>query len=162
MDWQVKPAGRLSQVSGEAFSPGQKIISYLYKDEGDDLRRIDALAAEADRFTAPGPILGWWTQTVKDQEDKAEVRRRVIETSEELFLSLFEEGADSAQESETLKFLLAIMLERKRILRRCGKPDDGEPQLYRHSKSGQEFDVPQVDLTASSVLKIQEQLRVLI
>ncbi len=162
MDWQVKPAGRLSQVSGKEFSPGQKIISYLYKDEGDDLRRIDALAAEVDSFTAPGQILGWWTQTVKDQEDEAEVRRRVIETSECLFLSLYEEGAGCALESEALKFLLAIMLERKRILRRCGKPDAGEPQRYRHSKSEEEFDVPQVDLTASSVLKIQEQLRAVI
>ncbi len=162
MDWQVKPAGRLSQISGEAFSPGQKIISYLYKDEGDNLRRMDALAAETDNFSAPGPILGWWTQTVKDQKGEAEVRRRVIETSEELFLSLYEEGVDSAQESETLKFLLAIMLERKRILKRCGKPAAGEPQHYRHSKSGEEFDVPQVDLTAASVLKIQEQLQVLI
>ncbi len=159
MDWQVKPAGRLSQISGEAFRPGQKIISYIYKDEGNDLRRLDLLATEADHFTVPGSILGWWTQVVKDQEDEAEARRRAIETSEGLFHSLFEEGAVCAEESEALKFLLAIMLERKRILKRCGKPAAGEPQRYRHSKSGEEFDVPQVDLTASTVLKIQEQLR---
>ena len=162
MEWQVKPVGRLSQLSGEAFKSGQKIISYLYKDDGGDLQRYDVLTAETDNFSVPGQILGWWTQVVRDMQNEANARRRAIETTEDLFLSLYEEGAVKTDESEVLKYLLAIVLERKRILRPIGKLSGGEPQLYRHSKSGEEYTVAQVDLTASNVLKIQDQLQAVI
>ena len=83
-------------------------------------------------------------------------------TTEELFLSLFEEsGAEGEEDRAVLKQLLALMLERKRVIKRVGPSTQGV-QRYRHPKQDREYDVPMDDLNPEKLVRIQEQLQLLV
>ena len=74
-------------------------------------------------------------------------------------MSLYENDKPAAQEeSDALKHLLALMLERKRVLRALGKRQTGGLQLYRHVKTKQELEVPVVEISTNLMLKIQDTL----
>ncbi len=163
MDWQFKPPARESSVSGEAFSEGEIVVCILHLDEENQLQRADLREEEADNFTAPGGILGRWRREVKAPNEEAkEARRQLMATTEELFLSLFEESdPEGEQDRAVLKQLLALMLERKRVLRRTGPMVDGV-QRYRHPKQEREYDVPMDDLDPEKLTRVQEQLQLLV
>ncbi len=160
MDFHLKPASRQSQASGRVFQPGCRIVSYLCRGETGELVRADILEDEKETFAPPGAVLCRWGQTFKEREDPAAEARQTLRSAEDMFLSLYEEETGPQEESgDVLKYLLAVLLERKRILRPAELAAPGRPQTYRHRKSGREFAVPRPDLTAQSVLQIQEHLK---
>ena len=158
MDWQVKSVSRTSHVTGAAFQPGQEIVSFLVKRGGGELDRVDMLGPEADAFQTEGTVLGWWCQPAKDRASEADADRAALHTSEGLFRSLYREGGEESPERDLLKYLLALMLERKRLMRALPLPDGEVVQRYRMRKSGEEFEVPLVDILPDQLLKIQDQL----
>ena len=159
MDWQVKSASKQSEVTGRAFKPGERIVSYLFKNERGDLQRSDVLAEEAQAFQSPGLVLGKWEHVVKEDISEAEIRSQSLRTSEGLFLSLFEGDGEATEEREVLKYLIAIILERKRILKPIGSSGVGGSQTYLMRGTKEKFNVPTVDVTADIVVKLKEQLR---
>jgi len=82
---------------------------------------------------------------------------------EELFFSLFEvEDAVEGDETSTLKLIVGLMLERKRILRRLPLKSTNKLITYVHGKTKSEFEVEGIDITPKVVMKVQEQLQILI
>jgi hypothetical protein len=57
---------------------------------------------------------------------------------------------------------LALLLERKRILRPKGRSADGARNRYEHARSKAIFEIPAGDLTPEFFVWVQEQLRVLV
>ena len=102
-------------------------------------------------FVRRAPVLGWWGRRLRKDLDESEANREAVASTEEFFLSLYDDRAGDIEESAVLKYLFAIMLERKRILKPVGRAMPGEPQTYLMRKSGRKFDVPIVDVTAQSV-----------
>lgn len=100
-------------------------------------------------------------------ENEAESPSNCMETSmklppEKLSLEADIQQTESVQintDKDTLKYLLALMLERKRILKPVGRPKPGEPTLYRHPKLERTFTVPAVNISGEAVLRVQEQLQ---
>lgn len=176
-DWQVKPLSRKSSVSGETFKPGTHVVSYIYTDPNApaELLRTDILAEESSNFSLPENLLARWTRIVKDREDdeQRESQKQTLGNAEEFFLSLYDDLANDTEESITantasatkniLKQLLALMLERKRILRRLkNRNKETDIIAYLHVPSKREYQVPQATLDLEEIAKIQEQLTVLI
>ncbi len=163
MDWQIKPLARECAVSGEPFEIGDEVVCFLYSDEEDQLQRADVAAANVDAFPRPEAVLGRWGREVKPRgEEEREARAQALATSEELFLSLYkEEGADVAEDRELFKQVLALMLERKRILRAQGRPENGQ-QTYLHVRSKETFQVQSTDPDPAALIRIQEQLNMLV
>ncbi len=159
IDWQVKSLSKHSEFSGRKFQSGQRIVSFLFKNEEGDLGRADVLDEEREDFRPPGAVLGWWGRRLRKDLDESEANREAVASTEEFFLSLYDDRAGDIEESAVLKYLFAIMLERKRILKPVGRAMPGEPQTYLMRKSGRKFDVPIVDVTAQSVMRIEEQLK---
>jgi len=163
MDWQIGSFGRKSSHSGHVFQPAERVISLLHKaPEGGELERADILESEAEAFAPPGPVLGRWRREVKAPEDEASgnEQKRKLQSAEELFLSLFEappqEAADDT--ADALKHVLALLLERKRVLR-AEPPRQAEgAQTYRHVKRKETYEVPVVSLSPERMLKIQDTL----
>ena len=162
MEWQIKRIARQSVVSGHEFRPGDRLVCVLYVEpEEGHLARADMLSEEADRFEAPGEILGRWTRTVRDTEDDDASQTGGVAGAEELFVSLFQETPDSGsgEERAALQHLLALMLERKRILKREDARAAGRnTQRYRHVRRQETFDVPVVSISREMVLKIEDTL----
>ena len=134
----IRPAARDSIHSGREFQPGDRIVSFLAVSEEGDYERFDVLETESPGFVPPGKLLCRWSQVVKPRESQAAERRAAIQSAEDMFLSLEDEDEDDAGDATSdpdralLRYLLAIVLERKRILR----PVRGERSLYRHPSSG--------------------------
>ncbi len=163
MDWQFKPPARQSSLSGEAFNEGEYVVCLLYLDEAGALQRSDLRSEEEDAFEAPGGLLGRWKREVKAPDEEArEARQQLMATTEELFLSLFEaNGEEGEAERDALKQLLALMLERKRVIKREGGIVDGV-QKYRHPKQDREYAVPMGDIDPAVLIRLQEQLQLLV
>ena len=159
MDFHLKPVSRQSQATGRLFEPGQRIVSYLCRDEEGELIRVDIFEEEKENYAPTGTVICRWDQTLKEKEDPAAEERQNVRSTEDMFLSLYDEEAETTEESDVLKYLLAIILELKRLLRPAGRPPSGEPQIYRHPQTGREYAVPQLDLTADSVRHVQAQLK---
>ncbi len=158
-EWQLKTISRQSQITGSPFEVGQRIISYIYKDDSGEIHRDDIHADDTNEYNPPGILLGWWEQVVKNYDNEAEARRQAINSSEELFLSLYEEEGIETREREVIKFLLALMLERKKILKPLIKTPADAVQKYLHNRTNREYKVPIIDLTAESVQEVMGQLK---
>lgn len=95
-------------------------------------------------------------------------------TAENLFLTLaIPAGSDSPADSSPLTAsgsslntpllqFLALMLERKRLIKLRGLTEDGGRQIYEHMPSHQMYEVPVGDLNVEFFQKIQEHLGVLV
>jgi len=160
MEWQIKTIARKSALSEQPFNPGDRIVCLIFKvAEGGELGRADLLEAEFGDFEIPGEVLGRWTRVVKDPNDQSVSARETMASAEDFFLSLYEvEQADAQEESGALKHLLALMLERKRVLRSMGPRQKEGSQLYLHVKSKKELFVPIVEISPELMLKIQDTL----
>lgn len=163
MDWQIKPLARECAVSGEVFNIGDDVVCFLYRDEEGQLQRADVAAAQVDNFPRPEAVLGRWGREVKPRgEEEREARAQALATTEDLFLSLFElDGEEAAEDRELFKQVLALMLERKRILRAQGRPRNGQ-QSYLHVSSKQTYAVSAADPDPAALLRIEEQLHLLV
>ncbi|EFK95764.1 conserved hypothetical protein [sediment metagenome] len=65
-------------------------------------------------------------------------------------------------ENTRLVQFLALMLERKKILRPRGRSADGQRNRYEHARSKAIFEVPVGELTTEFFVAVQEQLSVLV
>ena len=160
VEWQIKTIARKSTLSGEAFNPGDRVVCLIYKDdEAGDLGRADLCPEEVENFDLPGEVLGRWSRVVKDPDDESQNARETMASAEDFFFSLYEnDQPDAREESDMLKHLLSLMLERKRVVRALGKRQTEGTQLYRHVKTKREIEVPVVEISTDLMLKIQDTL----
>lgn len=163
MDWQIKPLARECAVSGEVFEIGDEVVCFLFRDEEGQLQRADVAEAKVDEFPRPEAVLGRWGREVKPRgEEEREARANALATTEELFLSLFKEDSpEMADDRELFKQVLALMLERKRILRSQGRPEKGV-QTYLHVRSKETYQVQSSDPDPAALIRIQEELNLLV
>jgi len=160
MEWHFKSIARKSSLSQLSFNPGDRVVCLIFKDvEAGEMGRADVLLDEVDTYVLPGEILGRWVRVVKDPDDESTNVRETVASAEDFFLSLYEnDQTDGLAESDALKHLLALMLERKRVVRALGKRQTTGTQLYRHVKTKQEIEVPIVEISTDLMLKIQDTL----
>ena len=76
--------------------------------------------------------------------------------------ALADPTTEPTPENTRLVQFLALMLERKRILKPKGRSADGLRNRFEHAKSKQIFEVPAGELTPEFFVAVQEQLSVLV
>ncbi len=155
MDWAIKSLSRASFISGQAFTPGEKVACVIFRGP-EGLQRADLSETEALEWQPPGEVLGRWHRKAEDESEAAK-RRLSLASAEEVFLALNQEPGGAGEEKDLLLQLLALLLERKRLLRPQGKPADGKLR-YLHPRLQQEFFVPHQELTPELVSSLREQL----
>ena len=127
--------------------------------DGSELGRADLLPEEVATFELPGEILGRWSRIVKDPDAEGVQAKETMASAEDFFFSLYEnEQAETKDESDMLKHLLALMLERKRVLRPVGDRQASGEQVYLHVKSKRQLTVPIADLSTELMLKIEDTI----
>ncbi len=163
-DWQIKPLSKKSALSEREILAGDTVVCVAFINSLGLLDRLDCHKDEFDAQKIEGKVIGKWERVVSDHPDADEraARRMSLESSEDFFISLFDENsAIETDEVDVVKQMLALLLERKRILRSVGRPTGGV-QKYYHPSSKREFSVPQRNLDEDLVLKIQAQLGTII
>ena len=159
-DWQIKPLSKKSALSGRDIAPGDAVVCAVYVNELGMLDRIDCHKDEYDPSKISGRIIGKWERVACEnpEADERAARRMALESSEDFFVSLFDENsAVEADEADVVKQMLALLLERKRLLKALGRPSGGV-QKYVQPSTKREFSVPQKNLDADLIAKIQAQL----
>ena len=159
MDWQIRSLSKKSSKSGVELKPGDIVECVVYANEAGELERSDFLKSELDEKPFEGRFVGRWERIVSEdpEEDERQARRMALAGSEDLFISLFDAGSVEVEGKDALKQMLALLLERKRVLRAKGRPVGGV-QTYVHSASKREFEVPQMELDGELVANIQTQI----
>lgn len=160
MDWQIKTLSKKSTLSGERFNPGDRAVSLVYVDDAvGELGRADLHERELEVLELPGQVLGRWTWVMKAPEEGAPGAGETVASAEDFFFSLFENEAGAERDrSDALKHLLALMLERKRVLRALGPRQHAGTQTYLHVKTRQELNVPIAEISRELMFKIEDTL----
>ena len=160
MEWHFKSIAHKSSHSERTFEPGARVACLIFKDrQAGEIGRADVLPEEVDAFDLPGEMLGRWTRVVKGPDQAGAPARETLASAEDFFLSLYQnQQAEAQEESDVLKHLLGLMLERKRVLRALGPRQRAGAQRYLHVSTKQEVLVPIVEISPRLMFKIQDTL----
>ena len=162
MDWQVKPIARICAASGKELHVGDLVTCVVYKPVGGNIERCDVLRDHATSFSPDGILLGRWTREVKERGEEEQAHRaQLLASRDEFFLSLYEEETDPSGDKGVLKHILAMLLERKRIIKQVGVADKGL-MTYIHTSSKQTYLVPVLDLQPAHILQVGTSLDLLV
>ncbi len=164
MDPHLPPLASVCALSGRPFAAGERVTSFLLTSPSPTggLTRHDVLETEQGGFSPPGVVACQWVQEFKSRQGEQNAARQLRLTAENLFLTLADPAAEPVPATRRLVQFLALLLERKKILRPKGRSADGNASLFEHVKSHQLFEVPAAELTPEFFLSIQEQLGALV
>lgn len=161
IDWQIQTLSQQSSLSGTIFEEGEEVICLLFTQDDGSWGRANIAPVEWDEFQEKENLLGKWTRRFTKKPGNEEQKQKLL-SAEEFFLSLFEHGEASSEDRDRdiLKHILALFLERKRILRRLGKSDNGA-LLYLHIHGKSQHEVPVPDWDQALIAEIHRHLEFL-
>jgi hypothetical protein len=159
-DWTIQSRADKCSVTGEPFQDGSYFYTLLF-DEPAGLRREDlSEAAWKERNDNRQPFSFWRSKFELPPPPAPEALGR--QTAEDLLRLYMEES--SAQHAAA-RFLLAAMLERKRLLKEVdAKPSaDGKlTRIYEHTKTGEIFIIPDPHLRLDQIEQVQQEVSALL
>jgi hypothetical protein len=169
MELNLHPIATKCFVSGREFAENDRVVSYLVREASGEVARRDLLEGEDGRFMPPAFIYCRWVVAYKPRRDDNSERNLKL-TAENLFLTLAipvgatAETIDASSQGLNTPLLqfLALMMERKKLIKPVGFTEDGARQVYEHRASHQRYEVPVGDLNQEFFMKIQEHLGVLV
>jgi len=151
-------------LSGRDFAEGERVVSFLVRDaaQGGAVLRYDVAEVVQADLMAPGPVACRWVQLFKARKAEDNAERTLKLTAETLFLALSDPANERTMENERLLQVLALMLERKRVLKPKGRSADRRRFVYEHAKLHSLHEIEAAELSPEFFLSIQEQLAVLV
>ena len=155
-DWTIQSRSIHCAATGAAFSEGEHFYTLLFR-EKDGFRRED-MCEEAfkNRAETPAPFSFWRSKFEPPQAAPPEAVSK--QTAEDLLRSyMMEPGIEHAN----ARYILALMLERKRLLREVEvkRGDDGSlTRIYERAKTGEVFVIPDPQLRLDQVEQVQMQV----
>ncbi len=160
--FSLQPLAPFCFVTRRRFEEGDRVVSFLVRSPSFELRRFDVVAAGADGFAPEGTLACRWVHVFRPRAREGDADRALKLTAENLFLTLADPVTEQTPETARMVQFLALMLERKRILRSRGLNSDGTRTILEHLRTRQRYEVPAGELTAEFFVAIQAQLTVLV
>lgn len=162
MDLTLQPLAVKCCVSGREFADGDRVVCYLVREADGLSGRRDLLESEDANLQRPAEVFCRWVIRYKPRRGEENADRALKLTAESLFLTLADPANPPDETNTPLLRFLALMLERKKVLKPRGLTPDGARQLLEHMRSHQVYEVPVGELDAAFFLKIQGQLDILV
>jgi hypothetical protein len=154
-EWPIKHRADVCARTERPFEPGEQFYTLLFR-EGDGFRRED-LSEEAwqQRNENIQPFSFWKSRY--EPPPAAPPEPLAKENAEDLLRRLLAEHNPANANS---CYVLAVMLERKRVLKQVKTEETGErPVLvYEHAKNGDVFIVPEVRLRLDELEEVQSEV----
>jgi len=155
VEYQFRPIGKKCAATGADLAPGSECRSVLVEREG-ELQRLDY--SEQGWAGPPAGALGVWKCLVPKP---AEVRHEPLDTS--ALMRCFEQLTEEASPSrEGLRYILALLLMKKRRLRLESSRIDGEDEYLQLAGSLGEgaYEVRDLKPSDEDILQWQRELNV--
>lgn len=156
MDWNIQPRSETCQATGRPFAEGEEFFTLLFQ-TAEGYRRVDLCAeAFAARDRQEVPVSFWKSEFEPAPPPAAEP---VDKNDAEAELRRLMTAGDPAQFK--VCYLLALLLERKRILKAREKiigPDGSRMVIYEHTGTQETFMVREVDFKLSELDALREEV----
>jgi hypothetical protein len=162
MELTLHPSAKICRASGREFAEGDRVVSHLVREASGEISRHDVLASEDAAYVKPSVVFCSWTVSYKARRPNENPGRALKLTAENLFVTLGDPAAEPNPANTPLLQFLALLLERKRVLRPRGLTPDGVRQLYEHARTHQLYEIPTGTLDAAFFLQLQGQLDLLV
>jgi hypothetical protein len=156
--WHFKSRARECAVTGQPFHDGEPICTALFTAaDGGFERRDFSLAGWDQRDPASPAPFSFWRSTFQPAaaEDRPEVVAK--ESAEDLLRRLVE---DDHEATENVRYILAVMLERRKLLRETDhqRTPHGILRIYEHRKTGEVLIIRDPDVPLDQVEHIQQEV----
>jgi len=161
--WHIRSRARSCAATERPFDDGEKIITALFPDPESSgyLRKDFSQEGWKGRDPQETPPFSFWKAVYQAPVvgEKQDAFKR--ESPEELLRRLVEEDEDH---TENARYILAVMLERKKVLRETDtqRTPTGILRVYEHRKLGDLFIVKDPDIPLSEVERVQDEVIVLL
>lgn len=162
MELNLQPQAAICQVTGQPFAEGDRVASYLVRGAALEIARYDVLESAAAGFMPDGVVACRWVHAFKPRLPGENADRRLKLTAENLFLTLADPLTEPTEENMRLVRFLALMLERKKLVKPRGRSADGTKDRYEHAKTKQIFELPAGELDPAFFVAVQAQLGLLV
>ena len=161
-NWNIRSRSHTCLHTGETFADGETFYTALFEDEKtEELVRRDYSVASWEALRGELRPFSFWKSVY--EAPKHDVKPEVVEkeNAESLLRRLIEE--DSAG-TENTRYILAVMLERKRILKQTATrdTDDAHFLIYEHPKSGEVYIIRDPELRLDQVEAVQREVSLLL
>lgn len=150
-DWEIQAPSTHCSITGRKFEDGEVFYTLLFR-EPSGFRRQD-LCEEAWQ-NSQDKHLAFSTWKSKFEAPPPKPDPLPANDAESLLRRLIEENAPQTRNA---RFILAVMLERKRTLRPRKSSDDGI-LVYEHAKTGEVFCIEDPKLTLDQVPAVQREV----
>jgi hypothetical protein len=154
-EWNIQPRAVVCGQSGESFTKGERVYSALYWREG-KYQRVDVKKAAWDsRNDNIEPLSAWQTDFVPPTPAPVEALRK--DDAESLLRRLITENESG---SRNARYILALMLERKKVLRQIErqKQDGRSTLVYEHIPSGEVWLIDDPGLKLGELASVQDEV----
>ena len=159
-EWKIKTRAHTCFVTGQPFVENEPFYTALFEDGGDEdgfIRRDYSVAAWKQERPQLQPFSHW--RSLYEPPSTEPTRREVVEKegAESLLRRLIDEDSPL---TENTRFILALMLERKKTLKETDSRSLGSARLriYEHSKSGEVFIIRDPQLKLDQLESIQREV----
>ena len=162
-NWSIKSRAHLCAATGEPFSNGQAIHAALFPDpESSGYLRQDFTpeAWNTRDPVLPSPFSHW--QTIYEKPPPDEKPEAVVDHDPETLLQRMIDQDEP--HTEKTRYILAIMLERRKILRETDsqKLPSGLLRVYENRKSGAIYLITDPGISLDEVDQVQAEVRELL
>ncbi len=156
IDWTIQSRAEKCAVTGEPFQEGEIFYTLLF-DEPAGLRREDiSEKAWKERNDNVQPYSFWRSKFEPPPPPAPEAIGK--QTAEDLLRRYMEE---TSSQHAAARYLLAAMLERKRLLKEIEAKHGSDGQMtriYEHTKTGEVFVIPDPGLRLDQIEQVQQEV----
>lgn len=157
--WHVRSRGRECAATQRPFTDGETIVTALFPDPESSgyVRRdycTDGWTAHQESGEAP---FSFWRTRYTAPTGSETVRPEEKLSAEEILQRLVEEDEDH---TENARFILAVMLERQKLLRETDsqRTPTGILRVYEHRKTGEVFIVKDPNIPLADIEAVQNEV----
>ena len=156
-DWTIQSRADRCTVTGEPFAEGEYFYTLLF-DEKTGFRREDISESAWKQRAAEGiqPFSFWRSKFELPPAAPPEALGK--QTAEDLLRRYM---AEPSPHHANVRYILAAMLERKRLLKEVEskRDEDGSlTRIYEHAKSGEVFIIPDPQLRLDELEQVQMEV----
>ena len=155
-DWEIRKRSEACTATQRPFTEGEFFFTAIFHD-GDGFRRED-LSEEAwhGRPAEPQPFSFWRSKFEMPPPPPPEPLAK--QDAEGILRKLIEENSDTTKNA---RYILALMLERKRLLKPM-ESTDPDVLVYERTGTGETFLIPNPHLSLAQVPEVQREVSALL
>lgn len=157
--WHIRSRARACAATERPFEDGEAIVTALFPDPESSgyLRKDFALDAWQARGADEAQPFSFWKAVYRAPvaDEKPDAFKK--ESPEDLLRRLVEEEEDH---TENVRYILAVMLERQKVLRETDtqRTPSGILRVYEHRKLGDVFIVRDPNLPLDQIDQVQQEI----